>query len=100
VPRVVQNVDLTLDGETFRVRTHAGDLLSAERAVGEMPQNRPNDQVFHIYYFALRRKFPDHPAAKTYGRFVDMLEAFEDVDEDEDAAGPLATPTLEAGSDT
>jgi hypothetical protein len=103
VPRLVTDVDLTLDGEVFRARTNAGDQLSAERAVGENPQNKPMDQMYHVYYFAFRRRHPDHPCAKAYGRFVEALEAFDEVDADaerEDESGPLATRTLEAGSDT
>jgi len=105
VPRLVLEVDLTLSGETFRIRTNAGDQLRAERALGANPQEHPMEQVYHVWYAAFRRKYPDHPAAKAFGRFVDDLEATEDVpDEDDldatDEAGPLAIPTLEAGSDT
>jgi len=101
VPRLVLEVDLTLSGETFRIQTNAGDQLRAERAIGANPAEHPMEQVYHVWYAAFRRRYPDHPCAKAFGTFVDNLEATEDVDrEDEDPAGPLAIPTLEAGSDT
>jgi len=102
VPKFVLEVDLTVSGEVMRVRTNAGDQLRAERALGSNPADHPMEQVYHVWYAAFKRRYPDHPAAKAFGTFVDCLEATDDVDADSDEAaeGPLVIPTLEAGSDT
>jgi len=100
VPRVrlQADVDLWLGSDVFRVRTNAGDQITAERAVGDNPMGKPFDQSFHVYYVAFKRKYPDHPAAKAYGTFISELSAFEELDELEDDT-PLPTPTPPAGSD-
>jgi hypothetical protein len=50
-----------------------------------------------VWYSAFKRAFPDHPAAKAFGRFVDGCEAADEL-EDEDT-DPLATPTPPAESE-
>jgi len=102
VPRVrlQADVDLWLGSDVFRVRTNAGDQITAERAVGDNPMGKPFDQSFHVYYVAFKRKYPDHPCAKAYGTFIGELSAFEELDELEDATDvPLVTSTPPEGSD-
>ena len=100
--RLQADVDLWLGTDVFRVRTNAGDQITAERAVGDNPMGKPFDQSFHVYYIAFRRKYPDHPCAKAFGTFMGELAAFEELDEAdelEDADTPLPTPTPPAESD-
>jgi len=55
------------------------------------------EQVYQVWYSAFKRRYPDHPAAKAFGTFVDQLEANEDVSEP-DELDPLV-PTRPADSD-
>jgi len=87
----VNTVILTLAGEEVKITTNAWDQLSAESSVGAGVMEHPVALGMHVYYAALKRQHPEHPTAKTFRAFVDVLEATEDEDDDT----PL-DPTLPA----
>lgn len=96
VPRYDVEVDLTVDGEVLRIKTCFADQLRAERALGRSPMDAPMEQVAQVWFAAFKRRYPDHPAAKAFGRFSDALQAHEDVErDDEDEPDPLV-PTQSA----
>jgi hypothetical protein len=81
-------VELTLNGERVRITTRAGDQLNAERGIGQSPLNSPVELGMRVWWSALRRQYPDHPAAKTFREFVDELDGGDELDEmDEDPPG-------------
>ena len=98
MPSFRVKVDVTLDGEKLRITTSAQDQLNAERGIGRSPADTPVELGMRVWWCALRRAYPDHPAAKNFRAFVDALDAAEEL-EDEDEPDPM-DPTLEAGSDS
>ena len=100
MPSFRVKVDLTLDGERIRVTTSAQDQLNAERGLGHSPADTPVELGLRVWWCALRRTYPEHPAAKAFRSFVDALEEADEIEPPaEDEPDPM-DPTLEAGSDT
>lgn len=92
-------MEMILDGEKFVAKVRPDDQLNAERQLGHNPADSPLELTWRSWWNAFKRAEPDHPAAKTFGRFIDALEAGEELEPPaEDEVGPL-DPTREAGSD-
>ena len=100
VPSFRTTVDLVIDGEKYRVRTHAGDQLNAERQIGKNPADTPVELGMRVWWNALKRAYPESPAAKSFRAFVDGIDGADELEPaGEDEPDPL-DPTLEAGSDS
>lgn len=80
MPSFVNRVHLMLNGEKVSITTRASDQLNAERGIGESPMNFPVELGMRVWWSALRRQWPDHPAAKDFRSFVDALDG---ADEEE-----------------
>jgi hypothetical protein len=92
-------VDVVLEGETLRIKLRPDDQLNAERQLGHSPADSPLELTWRSWWNALRRQYPDHPAAKTFGRFIDALEAGDELEPpDREEVGDM-DPTRRAGSD-
>ena len=102
-----QDVEVTLDGEVFKCRSKAIDFTNAERQLVRDGGNVEKDQMalrFRIAYCVFRRHYPEHPAARAYGVFIDVLddireEALQGGDDDDEGGDPM-DPTPEVGSGT
>jgi hypothetical protein len=96
MPSFNNRVTMVLSGEEVKITTAAWDQLNAERAIGSGVQDHPIELGMQVWYSALRRQHPDHPAAKAFRMFVESLEAAEE----EDTAGPDGLdPTRPVASD-
>jgi hypothetical protein len=89
-------VDVWLDGEKLTFRTRLDDQLNAERQIHENPANTPIELGSRTWWNAFKRAYPDHPCAKTFGRFAEALERSEEHEPPELDA---MDPTREADSD-
>jgi hypothetical protein len=91
--------EVVLDGEALEVRTFAGDNTEAERFLAR--QKVPVDQGQQLLYFrttfnAFSRTYPDHPLAKNFQKYLDVLDDINDLEPAEaEDADPL-DPTLAA----
>ena len=99
-----QDIEVTLDGEVFKCRSKAIDFTNAERQLtrdGGDVQKDPLALRFRIAYCVFRRNYPEHPGARAFGVFVDVLDdiAEEQLLEDRDDGDPL-DPTPGVGSGT
>jgi hypothetical protein len=93
-------VDLVVAGERLQIVTNAGDQLNAERGIGHTPMDSPVELGLRVWWCALRRTFPDTPAAKSFRTFVEDLErADEEEPADEDADYAPLDPTRPAALD-
>lgn len=95
-----QDVEITLDGEVFKCQTRAVDYTNAERQLVRAGGKVDTDQLslrFRIAYTVFRRCYPDHPAARSYDVFLDILDDLKD-EPDADEGDPM-DPTHPAGSD-
>jgi hypothetical protein len=92
----VNRVDLVLAGEHVAIRTNAGDQLTAERGIGKSPMDSPVELGLRVWWSALRRQWPDLPAAKSFRTFVEDLEQ---ADEEERPELDGLDPTRPAASD-
>jgi hypothetical protein len=100
VPSFRTTVVITVDGERYQVRTHAGDQLNAERQIGKNPADTPVELGMRVWWNALKRTYPDAPPSKSFRTFVDGLDEADELEpKDEDEPDAL-DPTLEAGSDS
>lgn len=97
MPSFVNWVTLTLDGEAVKVKTNAGDQLTAERALNGPLMEHQAELGMRVWYSALRRQHPDHPASKSFRAFVEALEGADE--EDETATRDDLDPTQPVGSD-
>jgi hypothetical protein len=90
-----QDIEITLDGEVFKVRSRAVDFVNAERALARDGGKVDTDQIsmrFRIAYTVFRRSEPEHPAARAFGVFLDVLDDIREeslLDGDDEAANPL-----------
>jgi hypothetical protein len=76
----VENVvDLNLAGEMVRVTTRASDQLNAERGIGGPAMEHAVEMAMRVWWSALRRDHPDHPATKAFGEFVYQFKGSRDV---------------------
>jgi hypothetical protein len=91
-------VDLVLAGERVQIITNAGDQLNAERGVGKGVADSPVELGLRVWWCALRRQWPDIPAAKNFRTFVEDLDSA-DEEEPEDAELAGMDPTRPAASD-
>jgi hypothetical protein len=94
-------VDLVVAGERLQIVTNAGDQLNAERGIGHTPMDSPVELGLRVWWCALRRTFPDTPAAKSFRTFVEDLERADEEDDEADFdsdMGPM-DPTRPAASD-
>ena len=83
-----KELEVMLDGEPFKVRTNGSDQLRAELELGESPATRPAAMGMRVAFVAFRRTYPDHPAARAFGSFVDVLDDISDLDPQPDALDP------------
>jgi hypothetical protein len=99
VASFVNRVTLVLAGERVEIRTNAGDQLNAERGIGagKSPLELPVELGMRVWFSALRRQHPEHPAAKNFRAFVEDLEEGTEEEPDDEAAG--LDPTRPADSD-
>ena len=79
--------------------TNAGDQLTAERGIGESPLNCPVELGMRVWWSAFKRRYPDHPAAKTFRAFVESLEAMDEQDTGAAGNGNGLDPTPVAATD-
>jgi hypothetical protein len=97
-----QEIWVTLDGEVVKCQSKAIDITNAEQAFardGGQIEKNPTMFRFRIAYTVLKRTHPEHPAAGSYGVFLDMLDEIEEEAlRDADEGDPL-DPTRAAGSD-
>ena len=89
MPSFVNTVDLTVDGERLRIKTNAGDQLNAERGIGKSPMDFPVELGMRVWYCAFKHGYPDHPAAKAFGRFVEALEGGDELEPDGEELDPM-----------
>ena len=100
-----QEIEITLDGEVFKCRSKAIDFTNAERQLTRDGGEVQKDQMglrFRIAYCVFRRNYPDHPAARAFGIFLDVLDDIQeestlDIDDDD---GDLMDPSPAVGLDT
>jgi hypothetical protein len=83
-----KELEIVLDGEPFKVRTNGSDQLRGELELGESPAARPAAMGMRVAFVAFRRTYPDHPAAKAFGTFVDVLDDINDLDPGPDDLDP------------
>ena len=83
----MQRVDLKFADELVEVHTNLWDQLDAERNITGPLGERQVEQGTRVWYSALKRSRPDHPAAKSYREFVAALVGVVTEDERTAAAG-------------
>lgn len=96
MPNFKAKVDLVLDGEAVEIRTNYQDYLNAERALGKNIAEAAVEYQGRAWFAALRRQYPDHPAAKNFRAFAEMIDAGDEAAADEDDG---LDPIRPAGSD-
>lgn len=94
-----------LDGEPFDVTTKPADMLAAERMLAreKIPnpiETAPIQTQTRLLFAAVSRTYPDHPAAKDWPKFVELLDDFDDLDADAAETGEPLDPTQPAGSES
>lgn len=67
-------------GDTVKIRTNPQDTINAERAIGGPINEHIAELQFRVDYTALRRMFPDHPAARNFREFMEALTDREDLE--------------------
>jgi hypothetical protein len=87
---------VTLDGQRFELTSRPSDFLAAERALGREKITNPAETApmqlqFRIVYAMWGRSFPEHPAARDWTKFLELVDEVEDLDAGE--AGELLDPT-------
>lgn len=93
-------MDLVVGGERYPIVTNAGDQLNAERGIGKSPMDSPVELGLRVWWCALRRTWPDAPAAKSFRTFVEDLESGDEEEPaDEDADYAPLDPIRPAASD-
>jgi hypothetical protein len=90
---------VVLDGESFDVLTKPADMLAAERAlardkIANPIETAPIQTQTRLMFAAFGRSYPDHPAARDWPKFVELLDDYEDLDVNE--PGELLDPTQSA----
>jgi len=94
-------MEITVDGEMFKCQSRAVDFTNAERQLVHDGGKVDTDAMslrFRIAYCVFRRNYPDHPAARAYGLFLDVLDDIqEEALRDAEAGSPL-DPTRPADS--
>ena len=85
MPRFVQAIELHFrDGPPVDVETNLWDQLDAERGINGDITKAQAEMGARVWYCALRRQYPEHPAARSFRDFTTMTVAV--VTEDERAA--------------
>jgi hypothetical protein len=96
-----KDIEVTLDGEVFKCQTRAIDYTNAERQLvhdGGKVAEADIALRFRIAYCVFRRDYPEHPAAKAYGVFLDVLDDINETPDDADEGDPLdPTPWADTG---
>lgn len=88
MPRFVQDVTIQFrDGTEVDVSTNLWDQLNAERGINGDITKAQAEMGARIWYCALRRLQPDHPAARSFRDFTDEVVGVVDESEREAAAG-------------
>jgi hypothetical protein len=84
---------ITLDAVPYKVQTRASDHTAAEvmttKADGGTIESRPVSHGFRIAFATFRRCYPDHDLARSFPRFLEVLDEIEGLDD--------AVPTDEYG---
>lgn len=96
------DIEVVLDGEVFKCRTKAVDYTNAERALVRDGGKVDADQMalrFRIAYSVFKRCEPEHPAARAYGVFLDVLDEIVEEPNRRDEEGDPLDPTHPAGLD-
>lgn len=100
-----RRIGVTLDGQAYEVMTKPADMLAAERMLAREKianpiETAPIQTQTRLIFAAVSRCYPDHPAARDWPKFVEMLDDFEDLDtEPETGPGDALDPTHPADSE-
>lgn len=94
-----------LDGQRLEVLTKPADMLAAEKMLAREKISNPLETApiqtqTRLLFAAVSRLYPDHPAARDWPKFVELLDDFEDLTpEDPDEDGELVpTQAVESGN--
>jgi len=95
MPTFQRRFALTLDGERYELVSRPADFLAAERALGREKITNPAETApmalqFRIVFAMWGRSFPEHPAARDWPKFLELIEDIEDLEAGE---GELLDPT-------
>lgn len=86
-------MEITLDGERYKVTTMSKDHLRAEEAIGRDKLDittAPMHLQIRVAFYSFGRCHPEHPLARNWNGFV---EAFDDIDDLEEREGNPMDPT-------
>lgn len=96
-----RQLEVTLDGEPFKVTTMSKDHLRAEEAIGREKLSVDSAALhlqIRVAFFAFQRCHPDHSLARNWGGFCEVFDDITDLEEE--STGSLMDPTQLAESES
>lgn len=88
-----RQMEVTLDGEPFKVTTMSKDHLRAEEAIGREKLSVDAAALhlqIRVAFYAFGRCYPEHTLARNWGGFC---EVFDDITDLEEEASNVMDPT-------
>jgi hypothetical protein len=89
-----RQMEVTLDGEPFKVTTMSKDHLRAEEAIGreKLPLESASLHLqIRVAFFSFQRCHPEHPMARNWNGFCEVFDDITDLEAEEE--GSVMDPT-------
>lgn len=88
-----RQMEVILDGDSFKVITMSKDHLKAEEAIGREKldiTSAPMHLQMRVAFYSFARCYPEHQLARNWSGFC---EVFDDINDLEEEAGSVMDPT-------